>query len=188
MIILYRSWLFSLQVFECFLCELKQRCLYSVIQWKTIVCQCKYFMKHAYFSIIWSSMAHPDKRVVTKWEVKKAFISNFLLFNLIKLVNLADSDVFLLVFLHKSDMWLLKLKLTSIFILSSFSHSLLSIVQLPILIATGLLGLTNAWRFSALLSKQVFLNQSNKALEASSNDAMTFSIFPLIVKGVLSSA
>ena len=102
---------------------------------------------------------------------EKAFISNFLLFNLIKLVNLADSDLFLLVFLHKSDMWLLKLKLTSIFIPSSFSHSLLSIVQLPILIATGLLGLTNAWCFSALLSKQVFLNQSNKALEASSDDA-----------------
>ena len=48
--------------------------------------------------------------------------------------------------------------------------------------STGLVVRTNAWHLSILLFKRLCLNQSNKALEASSNDAITFSIFPSTIK------
>ena len=37
--------------------------------------------------------------------MKNAFISNFLLPNLINKASLANADIFVLAFLHKIDMW-----------------------------------------------------------------------------------
>ena len=75
--------------------------------------------------------------------MKKAFINNFLLFNLIKRVILANADIFLLGFLHKSDIGSPTFKFTSIFMPKSFSHSVVFIVYSPILIPAGLFVLTN---------------------------------------------
>ena len=42
--------------------------------------------------------------------------------------TVANADIFLLEFLYKSDVWLIKFKFTSIFTPNGFSHSLLPIV------------------------------------------------------------
>ena len=102
-------------------------------------------MKHVYFPIITTTMAHPTEWAVAQLWGEKALINNFILLNPIKGVSVANADIFLLAFLHKSVKWSLKFKFTSIFTRNTFSHSLISIVQCPILIPTGSLVLTNTY-------------------------------------------
>ena len=63
------------------------------------------------------------------WDVKKALIKNILLLNPIKGVTLANADIFLLAFLHESDIGSLNFKFTSIFTLNIFHIYLLCSLQ-----------------------------------------------------------
>ena len=103
------------------------------------------FMKQVYFPIITTTIAHPNEWAVAQLWDEKAVIDNFILLNPIKGVTVANADIFLLAFLHKSVKWWLKFKFTSIFTRDTFSHSLISIVQSPILIPMGSLVLTNTY-------------------------------------------
>ena len=82
-------------------------------------------MKHVYFPIITTTMAHPNDWAIAELWGKKAFVNNVLFLNPIKEGTLANADIFLLAFLRKSDMWSLKIKFTSIFRPTNFSYSLL---------------------------------------------------------------
>ena len=85
-------------------------------------------MRHVCFPIITTTMARSNEWGVDELRGEKAFTNNFLLLNPIKKGTLANADIFLLSFLHKSDVGSLKFNFTSTFMPNSFSHSVVFVV------------------------------------------------------------
>ena len=157
---------------------MRENCLYSVIQWRRIVCHYKLYLGIFHEACLFSYYYYDydtSKYVGSSRTLRWKNINNFLLLKPMKGVALANADIFLLAFLRKSVRWLLKFKFTSVFTPNSFSH------LLYILITTGLFVLTNTWHLSLLLFKRLFLNQLNinKESEACSKDATTLILFSL---------
>ena len=86
-------------------------------------------------------------------------------------LTLAKADIFLPALFQMSEIWSSKVNFLSNFTPNSFSVSLLPFLNPSTFILTLSLVLTNKWHFSALLSKRLFLNHSNKPFHAYSRNA-----------------
>ena len=125
--------------------------------------------------------------------MKKAFINMCFLAMPMYGVTLAIANIFIPVFLQISESQFLSYftrwnYYSLMFIPNSFSISFLSILNPFTFILTLSFVPTNKLHLSALLFKRLFLNYSNKPLDACSRDVIRSSTLSEITYGVLPSA
>ena len=121
-------------------------------------------------------------------DLNNAFIRILLFEIFIYKATLDNAWIFLLAFLHRSEIWSSEESLWSNLAPNSFSLLLLVVSNFPIFILTVLFVLTNKWHLLALIFLKLSLNYLNEISEASSKDLITPSILSVIKYGVFSSA